>query len=162
MKTIKLIAPVLFMLFLISSCTTEEYYTEPGSDTNFFAKDIIVPASNWRLIGGENNINSYYECVVHIENLDSQYYPEFSPYYDGVITVSIYSNYQQNGEVQIPLPYTVYDAYEQRPDEWVYRSVQYSYDIHADGSIAFKKYISDYYTEDLINYTEYFKVAAVW
>jgi hypothetical protein len=143
MKTIKLIALAVFSLAVFNSCTVkpEEWYTE----------NLKVLARDWELKGGLNEIGSYYECVF-----------DGFPYVDGIVTVYMYQDFGTSTEIQVPLPYTEYgiDLFDDGSE--LHYSIQYSYDIAIDGSIALKVYVSDYMTSLFRPGTENFRVAIIY
>ena len=162
MKTLKLIAPLVCILMLVSSCTKEEYYEDNGYKGNWFATEVTVPYDKWELVGKPDEIGSFYIYEVYIKELDTKYYNDAAPYYDGVISVAMYQNYKQSNEIQFPLPHIIYGVgYDPKGDE-VYYSVQYSYDLQANGKIAFKIYVSDYLTNGFSLETKTFKISASW
>jgi hypothetical protein len=155
MKTIKFIAVAVLSLVILSSCTegsNRDY--DQNIDTgqpNWYTENLEVKTSDWRRVGHEDEIGSYYEYV-------------FSgfPYEDGIISVYMYQNFGTPSEIQIPLPYTYYGVDILGNGEEVSYSIQYSYDIATDGTIAFKVHVSDYYTSLFHPGTELFRVAIIW
>lgn len=152
MKTLKHIALLLLTLVTLSSCeeNDDNLYQE-----NWFAKDFEIRSSDWKLVGEPNDIYSYYECVVSGIPLNTSYY-------DGIVTAYMYFDYDSKYEVQAPLPYTEYIVETNAGGEEVNYSIQYSYDVKSDNTIAFKAYVSDYYTGYFHPGTQYFRVAIIW
>ncbi|MDR1595192.1 MAG: hypothetical protein LBS43_12040 [Prevotellaceae bacterium] len=154
MKTIKLIAFAIFSFAVLNSCTDgtsdDPYYDETNQE-RWYTEKLEVRAGDWELIGLEDEIGSYY-----------QYIFDGFPYVDGIINVYMYQNYGTNSEMQLPLPYTHYGVDIKDNGEEVPYSIQYSYDIAKDGTIALKVYVSDYYTSLFRPGTEHFRVAIIY
>jgi hypothetical protein len=154
MKTIKLIALAIFALAVFNSCEVDNPEVIPEENPEqWYTENLEVKAQDWNLEGGRpGEIGSYYEYIF-----------DGFPYVDGIITVYMYRNYRTPAEVQVPLPYTEYIAYDENGDRKFY-SIQYSYDIAIDGTIAFKIHVSDDYTseEDITLQTLYFRVAIIY
>ncbi|MDR0724736.1 MAG: hypothetical protein LBF59_01830 [Prevotellaceae bacterium] len=156
MKTVKFIALAIFALAMLNSCTEgdsrDPYYDEEYHET-WYTEILEVRAGDWKLRGGVNDIGSYYEYI----------FPDF-PYADGIINVYMYTDFGTSSETQIPLPYTDYRVDVLGNGDEDHYSVQYSYDIAKDGTIAFKIYISNYMTEHLerLLLTEHFRVAIIY
>jgi hypothetical protein len=142
MKTIKFIAVAILSLAILNSCTEK---------SNWYTDNLEIKSEDWKLIGHENEIGSYYEYVFY----------DF-PYVDGIVSVYMYQDFGSRHETQIPLPYTFYwiDILDNGEEDKY--SIQYSYDIAMDGSIAFKVYVNDYITSSFRPATELFRVAIVW
>ncbi|MDR2652333.1 MAG: hypothetical protein LBC68_08495 [Prevotellaceae bacterium] len=145
MKTIKLIAFALFSFAVLNSCTVNDNNSERWYNE-------VIEVGEWTLVGDPNEIGSYYESIW-----------DGFPYIDGVINVYMYQDYGTNKEIQIPLPYTFYgiDVDPITKEEYHY-SIQYSYDIAIDGSIAFKIHVSDYITNTIPILREFFRVVIVY
>jgi hypothetical protein len=142
MKTIKLIALAIFSLAVFNSCTdTEEWYTE----------NLEVLAKDWKLNGEIDEIGSYYEYIF-----------DGFPYANGIVTVYMYRNFDTPSEIQVPLPYTEYGVDILADGKENPYSIQYSYDIAIDGTIALKVYVSDYMTSLFRPDTEVFRVAIIY
>ncbi|MDR1582421.1 MAG: hypothetical protein LBS55_04045 [Prevotellaceae bacterium] len=149
MRTIKLIVFAIFsfaILNILNSCSGDSNNPE-----KWHAEDLKVLAKDWILVGPEDEIGSYYEYI--FDNF---------PYVDGIINVYMYENFGTEWEKQFPLPYTHYGVdilgnNNERP-----YSIQYSYDIAVDGTIALKVHISDYYTSLFKPGTTYFRVAVIY
>jgi hypothetical protein len=144
MKTVKFIAIAIFSLVTVSSCTIKEYYP----NENWYSEDFEVRAGDWKKVGVGTS-DFHYEFVFDRVPLDIAYKK-------GVVTAYLYLNRGTANETQAPLPHTFYLEEE---DGYLY-SVQYTYDIASDNTIAFKIYVSDFVDIDLAN--EYFKVAITW
>ncbi|MDR1340778.1 MAG: hypothetical protein LBK58_12105 [Prevotellaceae bacterium] len=152
MKTIKYIAVAIFSLAVFNSCTDSTNLPPEDFDVpNWYTENLEVKASDWKLVGGIDEIDSYYEYI--FDNF---------PYVDGIVSVYMYQNFDKNTELQIPLPYTSYEVDILDNGEEVYYSIQYSYDIARDGSIALKVHVSDYFTGLFRPDTEVFRVAIIW
>jgi hypothetical protein len=92
---------------------------------------------DWTLVGGPDDIGSYYECVFDVPRLSENVYN------NGLVFV--YYEYNDNGTwVLTPLPYTYYDIIVSRGIEYPYAAA-YSYDI-TPGTIAFRLTYSDFLT----------------
>jgi hypothetical protein len=148
MKTIKLITVAIFTFAILNSCT--EGVTE-GVSGNWFTQNLEVKARDWDLVGKIDEIGSYYEYI----------FDDF-PYVDGIINVYLYQNFGTKLETQTPLPYTRYEVETLENGKENYYSIQYSYDIATDGTIALKIHVSDYYTSLSWPDTEHFRVAITW
>ncbi|MDR2383981.1 MAG: hypothetical protein LBD76_08895 [Prevotellaceae bacterium] len=154
MKTVKLIALAIFSLAVLNSCTEENQgdpYYDYENPEKWYTENLTVKAVDWKLVGRVDEIDSYYEYIF-----------DGFPYTDGIINVYMYQNYGTNSEIQVPLPYTQYKVEILDDNSEIYYSVQYSYDIAKDGTIALKIYISDYYTGAFATSTEYFRVAIIY
>ena len=147
MKTLKHIALLFITLATLTAC--EDYYEE-----TLYSDDFEVRSNHWQLIGDPNEVGSYYEYVHTGVPLNTSYY-------EGVVTAYLYLDYGTKYEVQTPLPYTEYIVEKINGKEFHY-SIHYTYDVKADNTIAFKAYVSDYYTGDFNPGTQYFRVAIIW
>jgi hypothetical protein len=142
MKKIKLIALVICSFAILNSCTDAPiWYTE----------NLEVKARDWQLIGSKDEIGSYYEYIF-----------DGFPYADGIINVYMYQNFGTKSEMQTPLPYIHYGVDILEDGSEVHYSIQYSYDIARDGTIALKAHVSDYLTSLFRPDTEYFRVAIIY
>ena len=151
MKALKHIALLFIALITISSCdNNDDIYEE-----TWFVKDFEVKSNHWELIGNPDAEGSYYQYVFNG-------IPAGVPYYDGITTAYLYFGYKTTSEVQTPLPFTEYLIGEDLNGNEVFYSVQYSYDVKADGTIAFKAHVSDYYTASINPGTQVFRVAIIW
>ncbi|MDR0384650.1 MAG: hypothetical protein LBH60_01080 [Prevotellaceae bacterium] len=152
MKIIKMLVFAIFLLATSNSCMDDPSnpHLDPPSN-NWHTENLEVKAMDWKLSGPENGIGSYYEYIFY-----------GFPYVDGIINVYLYQNFSQSNEVQIPLPYTYYGVEVMENGQESYYSIQYSYDIAVDGSIALKIHLSDYLTSTFRPGTEYFRVAITW
>jgi hypothetical protein len=153
MKTIKLIALAIFSLAVFNSCTVENPDVIPEENPEqWHTENLKVLAKDWNLEGGQlDDIGSYYEYIF-----------DGFPYVDGIITVYMYRNFGTPSEIQVPLPYTEYgiDLFDDGSE--LHYSIQYSYDIARDGTIALKVYVSDYMTSLFRPGTENFRVAIIY
>jgi hypothetical protein len=146
MKTIKFIALVIFAFVVLNSCIDGDSCTCPEPE-NWYSKIFEAKADKWVLVECSNEPGPYYEYI--FDNL---------PYVDGIISVYMFIDYNKPSEIQLPLPYTEYGV-DMNSGPY---SVQYSYDIQKNGTIAFKIYVSDYKTGLLELLTEYFRVTIVY
>ncbi|MDR2287188.1 MAG: hypothetical protein LBE04_06905 [Prevotellaceae bacterium] len=154
MKKIRLIALVICSLAILNSCTDNPIGCADSctdDDPIWYTENLEVKAKDWQLIGAEDKIGSYY-----------QYIFDGFPYVDGIINVYLYQNFGTKSEKQTPLPYIYYgvDVFEDGSED--HYSIQYSYDIARDGTIALKVYISDYYTRLFRPDDEYFRVTIIY
>ncbi|MDR0560811.1 MAG: hypothetical protein LBG92_11645 [Prevotellaceae bacterium] len=142
----------LGVLITFCSCDTRdsrnEYY--PFIETY----EVTVMPQQWILQGDIDEIGSYYQYIV--TDL-----PLYDAYYNGIVSVNMYDYYkdevtQDIFEVQVPLPHTVYCM-----NDRVYSEL-YDYDISADGTLALKLYVSDYYTGLLQRMKKTFKISIMW
>lgn len=150
MKALKHIALLFIALITVSSCDNDDIYEE-----TWFVKDFEVKSNHWELIGRPDQEGSYYQYVFNG-------IPGGVPYYDGITTAYLYFGFGTSSEVQTPLPYTEYLIGDDGNGNEVFYSIQYSYDVKADGTIAFKAHVSDYYTASINPGTQVFRVAIVW
>jgi hypothetical protein len=155
MKTIKFIALAIFSLAVLNSCTesdSRDPYYDDGNQEQWYTEILEVKYEDWKLVGRYNEIGSHYE-----------YSFNGFPYVGGIINVYMYIDFDKSTEKQIPLPYTQYEV-EIIDGVRVPYSVQYSYIIEKNGTITFKIYVNDYYTESLedLLLTEYFRVAIIY
>ncbi|MDR1129822.1 MAG: hypothetical protein LBK96_02450 [Prevotellaceae bacterium] len=152
MKTIKFIAVAILSLAVFNSCTENTNLPPENFDVpNWHTENLEVKARDWKLVGGLDEIDSYYEYI--FDNF---------PYVDGIVSVYMYQDFGKNTELQLPLPYTYYGVEILENGEEKYYSIQYSYDIARDGTIALKVHVSDYLTSLFRPDTEHFRVAIVW
>ncbi|MDR0385927.1 MAG: hypothetical protein LBH60_07605 [Prevotellaceae bacterium] len=153
MKTVKLIIVAIFSFAILNSCTDNSYSDNSYSDNDpkWFTQNLEVKAGDWKHVGKDDEIGSYYEYVF-----------DGFPYVDGIINVYLYQNFGARSETQTPLPYTYYGVEVLENGKENYYSIQYSYDIAIDGTIALKIHVSDYYTSLFDPGTEYFRVAITW
>lgn len=150
MKMLKNIALFIITLVTLSACN-EDIYEE-----QWFVDDFEIKGSHWQLVGDPDEIGSYYEYIFDRIPLNVSYY-------DGIVTAYIYFDYDSKYEVQTPLPYTEYHvATDPNTGQEIKYSIQYSYDVKADGTVAFKAHVSDYYTSLFNPGTQYFRVAIIW
>ena len=107
-----------------------------------YSRTIQVGVNDWRLVGVADEIGSYYQAV----------YNNVVPhdvFERGIIVVYLALPKDGNVEVFTPLPHTVYGiTRDQHGNEFQY-SILYTYDVGDDGSIAFKMYVSDYFTSTI-------------
>lgn len=150
MKGLKFIAVAIVLLTAFTACNDDNVYEE-----KWYVQDFEVVSSDWRLVGQPGEVGSYYEYVFDKVPLEVSYY-------QGIVTAYMYFNYKGNNEVQTPLPYTEYYVETNTANEEVNYSIQYSYDVMADGRIAFRAIVSDYYTQYFNPGTQYFRVAIIW
>jgi hypothetical protein len=152
MNTIKLIALAIFSFAILNSCSdggsTGPVYDNPE---RWYTETLEVQARDWVRVGPEDEIGSYY-----------QYIFDGFPYVDGIINVYMYQNFGTNSETQLPLPYTHYGVDILDDKSEVHYSIQYSYDIAKDGTIALKVHVSDYLTSLFRPGTEHFRVAIIY
>lgn len=150
MKVLKSIGIILLALITFNSCEEDvDNYHE-----QWYVDEFKIEPNQWKLVGEPDEIGSYYECV--FSGL-----PLHDSYYDGIVTAYMYSDYGTKHEVQAPLPYTIFyidnvGGYEEKV------SLQFSYEVRADGKIAFKAHVNDYFTSLFRPETIYFKVAIIW
>lgn len=156
MKILKHITLSIFILIAASSCT-KEYYEEYYNDVyeeSWHVKEFEILSNHWKLVGEPDQIGSYYEYIFDKVPLEVSYY-------DGVVTAYIFFDYKSKNETQTPLPYTEY-LIDATSGEEINYSVQYSYYVKANGTIAFTAHVSDYYTSLFNPGTQYFRLAIVW
>ncbi|MDR3094960.1 MAG: hypothetical protein LBU62_10035 [Bacteroidales bacterium] len=110
----------------------------------------------WELIGGPNEIGSYYSCLVEFPELDDVIYNE------GII-VCYYEHLDELGDLVLsPMPYSTYDMYTNDRDEEVQVSINYSYTV-SSGYIEFRLAYSDFYTSDFPPPSKcFFRVSVVY
>lgn len=151
MKALKNTLALLITLFAATSCEVNDVYEE-----EWYVEEFKIFNSDWQLVGTPDEIGSYYEYVFYQVPLEVSYHK-------GVVTAYLFFNYGTKDEVQVPLPYTEYMVdIDPNTNQEIHYSIQYSYDVKADGSIAFKAYVSDYYTKLFNPGTQHFRVAIIW
>lgn len=151
MKTLRHLTLLFIALITLSACEEDNTYEE-----RWYVDNFEVKSSDWTLIGDPNDVYSYYECVYTGIPLNVSYYK-------GIVTAYMYFDFDTKYEVQTPLPYTEYIIEtDKKTGEEIRYEVQYSYDVKDDNSIAFKAYVSDYYTGYFNPGTQYFRVAIIW
>jgi hypothetical protein len=106
-----------------------------------------VNGADWELVGGGNQIGSYFRYVFDVPELSADVYDK------GVI-VCYYEFADDKGTVvSTPLPFTIYDIATDAQQKEHPFSTHYSYDVtpsfnRTPGSIAFKLTFSDFFTND--------------
>lgn len=108
---------------------------QDGDSMYWFVKTYTIHEKDWKLYTDEDGLNPYYMCEVPIKELSDDIY------YDGNVFAYLIMNFDQQNEVQTPLPYT-HPAENVQGQEW-------SEIVHFDympGSIAFYVTYSDFAT----------------
>jgi hypothetical protein len=139
MKRLQYLAVILIAAATFTACEGPMGPMGPeGPTRELINKTIQVGVNDWKLVGAADEVGSYYQAaydnVVPSDVFDK-----------GVIVVYLA---QKDGNVNTftPLPYTFYGIdTDQNGYEYPY-SILYTYDVGSDGSLAFKMYVSDYYT----------------
>ena len=107
-----------------------------GTETYWFVTEIPIRESDWQLVGGVDQLNSYYRASFNIKELDRDIYE------NGHVFCYMYQT--MNGkEVQTVLPFTVPKA-NNDGELW---TETYSYDFSL-GQITFYFNCSDFYTNN--------------
>ncbi len=148
MKALKPISLLFITLIALSSCYRD-------NEDVWFVDEFQVESRHWQLVGGVDQEDSYYEYIF-------DRIPDGEPYYEGIVTAYMYLDYNTDYEVQTPLPYTEYRLGTDGHGNDVYYSIHFTYDVKADGTIAFKAYVSDHYTGSFNPGTQTFRVAILW
>jgi len=147
MKTFKFIAISFIAIAFFYSCTINEHPSDVYEES-WYVEEFTV--KNWKLVGAPDAPGSYFEYVYANIPLDPAYF-------DGIITAYIYENYDTPAERQLPLPHTYYEL-----DNNVPYSVQYTYELRPNNTIAFKVYVSDYYTAGFNPGIITFRLTIIW
>ncbi len=135
-----------FLLIVILGFTAcEGPMGPPGKDaipTEWTYVDFTITDKMWELVGGADEIGSYYYCLFeNITEITSAIYN------DGAIFCNYRYKDDFGNDVQSPLPYTYYDIIVDEYNVEHPYAVQISYDV-TPGTIAFKLVFSDFYTGD--------------
>ena len=138
---IKIMKKLLFLMsvvaFLFASCEGP-----PGRDglnggeTYWFVRDYPISANNWQLVGGVDQLNSYYRASINISELGRDIYE------NGNVFCYMYQTVNGRG-VQTILPFTVPKA----NDDGELWTETYSYDFYP-GTITFYFICDDFYTNN--------------
>ena len=134
---------ILFLLLLVitlgacESDTDSNWNNRPGGGSNETQNwdSYTITVKNWERIGGVNENNSYFRCIVEDKYLDQYIFEKGS--------VMVYLiQYDGNTPVQTPLPYVMY--YAEGNKNWA-ETFSYDYSV---GSFAFYVTYSDFLTEN--------------
>ena len=111
-----------------------------GAETYWFVEDYTINANQWKLINGEDQLNSYFQAEVQIPQLDSDIYRKGN--------VFCYMYQRNDGvEVQTLLPFTVpYGEPRGGNSEHIWIET-YACDFKV-GSVMFYVNFSDFYTNN--------------
>lgn len=142
MKRIIFLLTTAMMLFV--SCEGDRGPVGPpgekgdkGDGTWWYVKEFTVRTDQWKLVGKEHDLNSYYEYQVNISDLSEDVF------YDGLMTAYMYLD--DNTQAQLPevIHYGI-DTENGQEHLW---TETYKCDF-AVGSILFKVEFSDFLTEN--------------
>ncbi|MDR1407607.1 MAG: hypothetical protein LBJ23_06130 [Tannerella sp.] len=111
---------------------------EPGEGMNWKILTYTVHEGDWQLVGGKDNLNSYY-----MYEFDENQLTDFI-YTSGNISGYIIFNPGQNSEVQSPLPHMIPLGDRDSGGEFMWQEF-YTFDF-MPGSVAFYVYYSDFQT----------------
>jgi hypothetical protein len=148
MNTIKLIAFAIFAVITLNSCTDGGLSENPE---RWHVEDLTVLSESWVLKGNPDELGSYYEYV--FDNF---------PYVNGIMSVFMFQDPGTDKEIQLPLPHTDFFVDVASDESEYHYSIQYSYDVAVDGSIALKVFRSDYRTNWFRPGTILFRVAVIY
>jgi hypothetical protein len=70
---------------------------EPGEGMWWFVKEYTIRPNQWELVGGANNLESYYRYEINISELDEDIF------YDGKVSCSVYTD-EESKNIQQDLP----------------------------------------------------------
>lgn len=151
MKTFKFLS-LAFLIAFLSSCednSNDDFYEEA-----WYIKDVTVSSNDWVLVGNPGQVGSYYEYIVYDVPLKESYY-------SGIVAGYMYMDFDTNNEIQMPLPYTEYfvdnsSGYSENC------AIQYSYDMMANGTVAFKAQPSNHNTQSFRPGKQHFRIAIIW
>ena len=135
-KILFLLLPVI-TLGACESDTDSNWNNRPGGGSNETQNwdSYTITVKNWERIGGVNENNSYFRCIVEDKYLDQYIFDKGS--------VMVYLiQYDGNTPVQTPLPYVMY--YAEGNKNWA-ETFSYDYSV---GSFAFYVTYSDFLTEN--------------
>jgi hypothetical protein len=158
MKTFTFIAFAACLSAIFNSCTAESTPADPVENPEQWYTEVLeVKAEDWNFVGPENETDYYDGLDYYFEYIFDDF-----PYVNGIINIYLYQNFGTAAEVQVPLPYTR-DELKISPNGLrKHFSIQYSYDIAVDGTIALKIHLSDYNTQWFSPRTERFRVAIIY
>jgi hypothetical protein len=129
---------LLSVVILLSASCAEESGIAPANETWFYVREYTVRSDQWRLVGGEDELDSYYEYEVSVPDLDRDVF-----YYGNV---DCYMYLDNDYTIQAKLPEVIhrgqYNPTTREDDLW---TETYKCD-YAIGSILFKVEYSDFYT----------------
>jgi hypothetical protein len=140
MKKILLLLSAAVMLF--ASCEGPRGPQGPpgenGGSEWWFVKEYTVRSDQWKLVGGEDELNSYFQYEVLISDLDEDVF------YDGKVECSMYldEDYRIQANLTEVIHYGEYNPNTGKEELW---TETYKCD-YAVGSIMFKVEYSDFYT----------------
>ena len=131
----------LFLLFaavmLMASC--EGPAGQDGQGIYWFVKKYTINSNQWELIGGVDELNSYYRAEIVIPELDNDIYK------DGNVFCYMYQKVE-GVEVQTLLPYSIPQALSSGGyDEFWTETYAYDFTV---GSIMLYVNYSDFYTNN--------------
>jgi hypothetical protein len=108
---------------------------------NWKTVNFTIYENHWDLIGSSNQPGSYYSVLLDLPELTNAIY-------DNGVIVCYYEYRDELGDLVLsPLPYTLYEMYNDDRGREVQASTHYSYTL-SPGSIEFRLAYSDFYTGD--------------
>ncbi len=144
---------ICLLAIVILGFTACEGPEGPPGPVNIKTITYTVRDVDWKLVGGPDQIGSYYQYIFDEPFLTSYVYDY------GTFIGYMFDNID-GSEVQTGLPYTIYDIEETSGGERPF-SVQYMCDA-TPGTIAFKVVFSDFYTEQYAPPTCNFRLMYIW
>lgn len=117
---------------------------EPGEGINWKVYDMTIPADEWQLVGGENELNSFYMYI--FEGNEAPAELQYVTQYDGDVSGYFISTLDNGDELYSPLPYEVYAGAAGNSGEWLWSEL-YTFDF-THNSIAFYVYYNDFATSE--------------
>lgn len=143
MKKFLYTASILLLAITFAACEGPAGPMGPeGPTKDPLSRTIQVGVNQWTLVGAANEIGSYYQSV-HNNVIPRDVFD------NGMIVVYISLPKDGNVDVFTPLPYTIYGIEQDQHGNEIPYSILYTYDVGSDGSIAFKMYVSDYFTSNI-------------
>ncbi|MDR2471939.1 MAG: hypothetical protein LBD53_00040, partial [Tannerella sp.] len=111
-----------------------------GEGANWFVKNYQVKSNQWQLIGGQNDLNSYWQAEVVIPELTKFVYEK------GNVFCYMFQNPDGNTEVQTLLPFVVPYGQIKNGNEYIWTET-YACDFTV-GSVMFYVNYSDFMTSN--------------
>ena len=124
-----------------------------GEGINWFVRDYTINSSDWQLVGGTDELNSYWQAEISVSELTKFVYES------GNVFCYMYQKDDNNNEVQTMLPFTVPKGSNSGGTEELWTET-YACDF-MPGSIMFYVNYSDFYTNNRPPATS-FRVVLNW
>lgn len=133
MKKVKFIAVTVIGLFIGTGCVPEKVYETVENPVEIYSEEFAVRGAHWAPKSDASG--PFFECVLESPALARAL---GTAYFDGIIMVYLFLDYDSSAETQIPLPYTFYGT-----DGRHGFSISYVFDMMADGTVGIRGYPSD-------------------